>query len=604
MEPPVPVWTGSAPPLAGGFIARPQVSHLLQTALVPGATVTLVPERSAAGPRSWRDCSGKTQLAGWYARELWQAGAVDLVIWLPATGRAQVLSGYVEAAAALGVRLSGDAESVSARFLRWLRDSPRQWLVVIDDLTDAAAMAGLWPQGPSGQVLVTTPDPAMSAGTVSGSTVSGSTVSGSTVSVGAFTRHEALSYLVGRLTADLDQRQGALDLVGDLGREPLALALASAVITSSELTCHDYRELFLRRRERLLTAASATTTTAVADPASSAVAWALSVEHADLLSPGTAHSLLVLAALLDGGGIPGAVFATSAVRQYAAVDGAVPDGLAALEHAGLLTADAASVPPVSRMSWPVQAAVRSAMPPAMLKGAVTAAADALLEAWPAKDPPQWLARPLRSCAESLRRSAGDLLWDGSCHALLMRAGASLDTARLVGPAVTYWEELAVTSARTLGHDHPATLGISERLAHAYLAAGRAPESIALLERIRGDRARMAGPDHPGYVQAGRDLGRALVTAKRFSEAVAVLTDVASGWERSAGADSLEAISAREDLAAALSAGGHFSDAITLYQRVLKDRERIQGSRHRDATATSRRLAQTYLTAGQARRGTR
>lgn len=588
MEPPVPVWTGSAPPLADGFVARPQVSHHLQTALVPGAPVTLVPERSAAGPRNWRDSSGKTQLAGWYARELWQAGAVDLVIWVPATGRAQVLSGYVEAAAALGVRLSGDAESVSARFLRWLRDSPRKWLVVIDDLSDAAAMAGLWPRGPSGRVLVTTPDPAV---------MSASTMSGTTVSVGAFTRHEALSYLVGRLTADLDQRQGALDLVGDLGGEPLALALASAVITSSELTCHDYRELFLRRREQLLTAASATT--AVADPASSAVAWALAVEHADLLSPGTAHSLLVIAALLDGSGIPGAVFATSAVRQYAAVDGAVQDGLTALEHAGLLTADAASVPPVSRMSWLVQAAVRSAMPPAMLKGAVTAAADALLEAWPAKNPPEWLARLLRSCAESLRRSAGDLLWDGGCHALLMRAGASLDTARLVGPAVTYWEELAVTSARTLGHDHPATLGISERLAHAYLAADRAPESIALLEQIRGDRARMAGPDHPGYVQAGRDLGRALVTAKRFSEAVAVLTDVASGWERSAGADSLEAINAREDLAAALSAGGHFSDAITLYQRVLKDRERVQGSRHRDATATSRRLAQTYLTAGQA-----
>jgi len=589
-----PVWTGSAPPLADAFIARQETGHLLQTALVPHATVALVSDRVNAGPRSWRDSCGKTQLAVAFAQALWQAGAVDLVIWVTATSRAQVLSGYAEAAAALGVQLSGDAESVAGRFLGWLRDSDRPWLVVADDLTDAATMERLWPQGPSGRVLVTAADVAALAG-----------LSARVVPVGPFSRREALTYLVGRLTVDLDQRQGAIDLVGDLGNEPLALAMASAVIASSELTCHDYREHFLRRRDQLLGAAAA----AVAEPASAAgaVTWSLSVDHADLLTPGTAHSLLVLAALLDGNGIPSTVFATSAVSAFAAADGAyaapgsaVQDGLAALEHAGLITTDASSTPPLIRMSWLVQAAVRSAMPETMLKGAATTAADALLEAWPAEDPPEWLARTLRSCTESLRQRSADLLWEGGCHALLMRAGASLDSAHLTGPAVDYWEELAATSTRLLGQDHPATSGISERLAHAYLAAGRAPESVALLEQLRGDRARRAGPDHPGSVQAGRDLGLALVTANRFSEAIAVLGEVASGWERSAGANSIEAISAREDLAAAHRAAGQFSDAIALYRGTLKDRERIQGAKHPDATAASQKLAETYLAAGQAK----
>jgi tetratricopeptide (TPR) repeat protein len=585
-----PVWAGSAPPLADGFADRPETGQPLQTLLAPGTAVALVPEHSGA-PRSWRDASGKTQLARSIAHSLYQASAAELVIWVTATSRAQLLSGYAEAASALGVQLSGDAESVCTRFLSWLQDSSRPWLVVIDDLTDGAALQGLWPHGPSGRVLITATDPA---------TVSG--YPAQVVPVGAFSRREALTYLVGRLTTDLDQRQGAIDLVSDLGNEPLALALASSVIASSELTCHDYREHFLRRREQVFGA-----TVAVSEPTASPIAWSLSVDHADLLSPGTAHSLLALAALFDGNGIPGTIFSTAAVREHSAVPGArtapvsaVRDGLTALEQAGLITADKSTTPPTIRMNWLVQAAARAAMPDAMAKGAATAAADALLEVWPADDSPAWLARSLRSCAESLRRYAADLLWEGGCHALLMRAGSSLDAAHLTGPAVAYWGDLAATSVRILGKDHPATVSINERLAQAYLVAGQVAESVRLLEQIHGTRARRAGPDHPGSAQAGRDLGVALVTANRFGEAIHVLAEVASGWERSAGADSIEAMSAREDLAAAHRAAGQFSEAIALYRSALRDRERVQGPRHQDTAATCQKLAETYLAAGQAK----
>ena len=84
------------------------------------------------------------------------------------------------------------------------------------------------------------------------------------------------------------------------------------------------------------------------------------------------------------------------------------------------------------MSWPVQAAVRAAMPDGMLAGAALAAADALLEAWPATDTEDGLSRGLRSCADSLRGAAGRALWTDGCHLVLLRAGRSLDTARLTG----------------------------------------------------------------------------------------------------------------------------------------------------------------------------
>jgi tetratricopeptide (TPR) repeat protein len=586
-----PDWAASAPPLAAGYVPRPETAaQALDAALLPGSTTVLVPDRPGTGGRSWRDACGKTQLAVAAARSLSLGAAVELVIWLTATSRASVLSGYAEAAARAGVVTGGDPESVAARFIAWLRDTDRPWLVVFDDLTaDVDLDKRLWPSGANGRVLITTANPAAVAGRPA-----------RLVPVGPFSRREALGYLLGRLTADLDQRQGAIDLVAELGNEPLALAQASAVIASSELTCHDYREHFLRRRDQ------AVTTTGGHEAASAAISWMLSMDHADLLSPGTAQSVLVLAALLDGNGIPGSILATAAARRYcaAAAEGgssqAVEDGLGALESAGLLSVDPERTPPLVRMSWPVQAAVRAAMPDAMLAGAARAAADAVLEAWPATDTEDGLSRGLRSCADSLRGAAGRVLWEEDCHPVLLRAGRSLDAARLTGPAVSYWRDLAAAAGQFLGQDHPAVFEINERLARAYLAAGRAAEAIALLQWVRRVRAARLGPDHPDTLEITRSLGLALVSAGRFGEAIAVLGEAAAGYQRSSGANGLPALSAREDLAAAHRAAGEFSAAIAVYRATLADRERLQDPRHADTIAVRQKLGEAYLADGQAK----
>jgi tetratricopeptide (TPR) repeat protein len=595
-----PVWTGSAPGLANGFIDRPETGAVLEGALVPGSTVALVSGIPGGGGRDWRESCGKTQLAVSLAQSLWQSGEVDLVIWLTATTRASVLSGYATAAATVGSQSSGNADAVTPRFLGWLRDTDRRWLVVLDDLTAAVALDDgfPWPAGPAGRVLVTTAEPGSLYGR-------GAHV----VPVGPFSRRESLTYLIGRLTADLDQRQGAIDLVGDLDGEPLALAQASAVIASSELTCHDYREHFAYRRDQAGGAGAVG-----GSPAAGAITWSLSVDHADLLSPGTAQSLLVLTALLDGNAIPSAVLTAGAAREYAtaAVGGSaatLANALASLEQAGLLfpspepgppaaADEPRSAPAMMQMSWLVQAAVRAAMPDGMLKGAAIAAADALLEAWPVDEQPEWLARSLRSCAETLRHAAGDVLWQGGCHALLLRAGQSLDAARLTGPAVAYWQELAATGERMLGLEHPVFFQINERLAQAYLAAGQAPVAVSLLQWVWSERARRRGADHPGTIEAARNLGLALVSAGRFNEAVVVLTEVVSGRERSQGANSLEALTAHEDLGAAYRAAGSIFEAIMVYRRTLAERERIQGQRHPDVTSTRQHLAEAYLADGR------
>src|ERR1035437_1748445 len=67
-----PVRSGGVPPLADGFIARPETATGLGAALLPGTTVVLVPGQAVVeGSRDWLGSCGKTQLAGGVAGSLW-----------------------------------------------------------------------------------------------------------------------------------------------------------------------------------------------------------------------------------------------------------------------------------------------------------------------------------------------------------------------------------------------------------------------------------------------------------------------------------------------------------------------------------------------------
>ena len=596
-----PSWlvrSGMVPALADGFAARLETAPDLAAALPAGAAVAVVPDRAAAwaaGPglaavpeaQDWLRSSGKTQLAVAFAESLWQSGGVDLLVWIEATSRASVVAGYAAATAdATGRNQVSSCESVAAQFLSWLGETSCPWLVVLDDLAGPADLDGLWPAGPAGRVLVTSNDAAAVPGGVR------------VLPVGPFNSREALSYLMGRLSADPSQRLGAVELISELGSEPAALAQASAVIASYGMSCHDYRDYFVRRREQLTVPSGA--------PSAAAVTWTLSFEHADqLAADGSAKLLLALATLLDGHGIPRTVFATPAAGGFLAGGGEAPAGserdvvaLAALERAGLLTVEPVTAPPTVRISPVLQATLRAAMPEGMRERAARSAADALLQAWPEPELPGWPASGLRSGAATLRQIAGDLLWADGCHPLLLQAGESLDRARLTEPAVDHWHDLATTSERLLGAGHPDTMLACQRLADAYLAAGRADDAAAWFQWVLDGQARKLGSDHHDVIEARRRLGHALAAALKLEDAITILERVVPDYQRACGPGHTDTLGARDELAAAYLAAGRHSDAITLYQRTLADRERAQGVRHPQTMVTRQGLADSYLASGR------
>ena len=516
---------GEVPPLAEGYTERPDTARGIIDTLVPGSTLALVPDTaSAEGSLNWRGACGKTQTAVIIAESLWRSGAIDALIWISATNRAAVLSRYVQAsAAATGIEPTGTAESVAARFISWLGMTSQPWLIVLDDVLEPADLDGLWPEGPTGRVLITCTQ-SSAASARPGTHV---------VPIGSFSVREALNCLTERLSINPAQHHGAVDLIEALGREPLAVAQVSSVLANSHLSYRDYRDYFARRRQQIGMAAGEV-------PSAAAVTWTLSLGQAELLLPGASVRLmLVLLALLDGHGIPGSVFSAPSVAAYlggavlpssSAVDPKPAcEALLAMERAGLINLDRAVTPPTILMSSVLQAAIRLAAPANVQDPAARAAASALLEAWPADEPEPWTAASLRANAASLQACAADVLWAEGCHPLLLRAGRSLDAARLVGSAVEYWQDLAVRCETELAPCHPDALVVAAQLAAAYLAAAYlaaaylaaaylaanyAAEAVRWYQSVLAMRGRDLAAGHPAIVAARVSLAKALPTSPR------------------------------------------------------------------------------------------
>jgi tetratricopeptide (TPR) repeat protein len=587
-----PIRSGSVPALAAGFDVRPETAPGVATALPTGAAVALVsgrlaapdatPGQAAPDARDWLRSSGKTQLAAGWAETLWQSGEVELLVWAEATSRASVLSAYAAATAVVtGRDQASSCESVAAQFLSWLGETSRPWLVVLDDLTDPAVLDGLWPAGPAGRILVTSAD---ATAIPDGLRV---------VEVGRFSLREAVSYLSERVSADPDKRHGAIELARDLDFEPAALSQAGAMIASSPLSCSDYRTHFLRRREQFASSPGA-------HPPAAAVTWTFSFERADELAPG-AKMMLALAAMLDGHGMPQSVFAAPAAGSFltggSSFAASTERTRAALEQVGLLTVEL-TTPPTIRISPVLQAALRAMMPEGMPDRAARSAADALVQAWPEPEATGWPASGLRACVTALRRISGDLLWDGGCHPVLVLAGDSLDLAGLTGPAVDHWLDLATTAGRVLGGAHPDTMLAAQRLADAYLAAGRPGEGIRWFQWVLDGLTAQFGSAHRDVIEARRRLGHALVTADDPPAAISVLEGAVPQFEQACGPEHADTLGARDELAAAYLAAGQHGDAIALYRRTLADRERAQGARHPQTMTTRHGLASACLASGR------
>jgi tetratricopeptide (TPR) repeat protein len=638
--------SGIVPPLADAYYPRDQTGPDLASRLRPGETAVLVHGAETEQAPADQGGTGKTQLAVEFTHAMWNTRAVEVLVWVTAVNRESVITGFAQAANTVDASQPDEgAEAAAARFVSWLDRTRRPWALVIDDLADLADLEELWPAGASGRVLITTRLPATA---FESSALAGRDLT--VIPVGGLNRREALDYATARLTDHPDQRIEALDLGEDLDGLPLGLAQATAVMSVRRQGCREFRAQLAERIPHM--------------PAVPGVApailgtWSIAAECAHELAPaGLAWPTLVLAAMMDCHGVPGAVLTSPAACGYIAGRPSTATGtdqnmvraaINNLAQAGLVTIDPGSPVRTVQMHAAVQAAVRAYLPAADLEQVVLAAADALLETWPEGDGPAaqdpfgqaLLEQALRDCVSTLRTADGGALWKPEAHPLLFRAGMSLEHGRLSEAAITYWKSMVATSTRLLGPahanavvardrlaaayeaagksadaisvfqtaladrelnqgpDHAETIAARAHLAHAYQSAAQPADAIALYERTVTDSARLLGPAHPVTLDARASLAQTYQAAGQPREAIGAYEILLGDAERHLGVGHPTTLSARAGLGTAYAASGRPKDAIGQFERALADQERMHGPDHPDTIAARASLASAFRAAGK------
>ena len=635
--------SGTVPPLADAYYSREQTGPDLASSLRPGETVVLVHGEETELAPAAQGGTGKTQLAVEFAHAMWNTRAVEVLVWVTGASSESVIAGFAQAANMVDARAPDKgAEMAAARFVAWLARTQRPWALIIDDLAELSDLEELWPTGASGRVLITTRLPATA---FEGSTVTGSTVKDGdlrVIPVPGLSRREALDYVASRLTENPDQRIEALDLGEDLDGLPLGLAQATAVMSVRRQGCREYRALLAERIGHM----------PAVDGVSAAVlaTWSIAAECAHELPPaGLAWPTLVLAAMLDHHGVPGAVLTSPAACGYIAgrpstANGADQNTVRAainnLAQAGLVTIDPSSPARTVQMHASVQAAVRAYLPPADLEQVVPAAADALLETSPDGEVTGLpsLNRPCgtapRRCGPPTARCSGSRRLIRCCSAPGCRWSRPGCPARPSRTGSRWWPRAPGCSARPTPAPwwpgtgsprrmrRPGSPPTPSRCSRPRSPSGSRtrgpstpiPSRPALtwpmptsppacrrhrLVRAHGGRLRAdARPGPPGHPGRRASLAETYQTAGRPADAIAAYELLLADAERQLGAGHPATLSARASLGAAYADNGQAKEAIAQYGRALADQERTAGRDHPDTIAARASLASAFRAAGK------
>ena len=114
-----PILSGQIPPVAASYVARQETG--LSLASLTTQTTLLVPAKDTARSLDGLGGTGKTSLAAALATECHDTRTAHLVLWVTATGRDAVLTGYAQALRDLGEGpYPGESpEHAADRFLNW-----------------------------------------------------------------------------------------------------------------------------------------------------------------------------------------------------------------------------------------------------------------------------------------------------------------------------------------------------------------------------------------------------------------------------------------------------------------------------------------------------
>ena len=542
---------------------------------------------------------GKSQLAADYAARAWQRQQFDLVVWLPASSRESIVSGFAQCGNDLAAAAPGNTAHAAQQFLSWLGTTQRTWLIVIDDLSRPSDIAGLWPPSTAtGTTIVTTRrhDSALCS------------QPHLKLTLDAFTSAQALAFLDGALLGEPGRLAEAVELAGDLGTLPIALAQAAAYMNDRNIGCAQYRRRLAERR----LAEVVPEPEALPDQHQNTVAttWSLSLEAANQLAPaGLAAPAMTLVSLMDGSAIPLSVAASPSFCRYLAgpvgssstdsgrtvsADDA-RDAIHCLRRLSLVEIENGTEIGTIRVHRLVQRATRERHAVVEVREAAQAAANAIEEAW--GEDTGWVTdQQLRASCEALFEHAPDALWDNDIHPVQLHYGFSLGEAGHYEAARRLFTTLAEQAQDRLGPGHSATLACRGNEAHWQDRAGDHQGAVTANRALLEDMNSLEG-NQIQSLSTRNNLIVALANCGQPDQAVSEGELLLQDEMAVLGLDDRLTLTTRANLASFMAQNGNHQGAMEALEALLADRVRLFGPEHPDTLLTLSNLANQRAEAG-------
>ncbi|KAL2052027.1 hypothetical protein ABVK25_007719 [Lepraria finkii] len=168
----------------------------------------------------------------------------------------------------------------------------------------------------------------------------------------------------------------------------------------------------------------------------------------------------------------------------------------------------------------------------------------------------------------------------------------------VQEALQLTERVVEARKRTLGEEHPDTLGSMHSLAISYSEAGRVQEALQLTERVVEARKITLGEEHPNTLGSMHSLAISYSEAGRVQEALQLTERVVEAGKITLGEEHPNTLGSMHSLAISYSEAGERQKALQLTERVVEVRKMTLGEEHPDTLGSMHNLAISYSEAGE------
>jgi tetratricopeptide (TPR) repeat protein len=529
---------------------------------------------------------GKTQLAAAYARRMIEEKC-PLVAWVDAERPDTILSGLDAVATALGLRQEGeDATTGLARLMSHLQTRDEPALLVFDNVTNPDHVVGYLPATGPTQIIFT-------------STQQDVHNLGQTVAVEVYTHDEARDFL--HTATGLADDVGAAELAEELGRLPLALTHAAAVIRARAIdypTCakliRDFplpKYLVHQRGQHY--------------PRGTAEAVLLALYEAGVNTDPKLVGLAGVLALLSPNGISRELLTVLTNGDATVLD----DQIQCLAGKSVIThiADRSALSMHRLVARVIRDELRAGGTYPILITAtqrmLTTAVFPEAQAWQRRQDGDHLIAQIDKLWEhsDLNAQSPLPLEDEVVERLMslrIWSVRQLTESASGDRAITLATTVHADCQRLLGEEHPDTLTSANNLAEAYQAAERLNQAIPLFKQTLANRRRVLGADHPDTLSSANNLAEAYQAAGRLDKAIPLFKQTLANRRRVLGADHADTLGSANNLANAYRVVELPEQAITLFEQTLTDCQRLLGADHQNTLATANNLANAYQAAGR------